>query len=147
MKSTKNQTIRFRVDNDTKKILDSKVAASGMRLSEFMRQVIRNGAVKPVTNGKEIVRQVAMLHEDILNYHNDMAERVQSLHNAVEDNTALLRQSAEFFNSPVIQETIMTQRARFFSVVDMWMEKYKEKECSIEESLHGCLSTANLAGR
>ncbi len=144
MKSTKNQTVRFRVDKDTKAILDSKVAASGMTISEFMRQIIHNGAVNPMSNGKEIVRQVAMLHEDMLNYHNDMAERVQSLQNAVEDNNALLRQANELFHSPAIQETIIVQRERMFSVLDGLMDCYKEKERTTEEALHQCLATANI---
>ena len=144
MKSAKKQMIRFRIDNDTKAILNSKVTASGMNISEFMRQIIRDGAVNPMTNGKEIVRQVSMLHEDMLNYHNDMAERVQSLKKAVEDNSMLLKQSVGLFNSPAIRETIAAQRARMFSVMDTLMDRYNEKERSTEESLHQCLTTGNL---
>ncbi|MBQ8699927.1 MAG: ribbon-helix-helix protein, CopG family [Schwartzia sp.] len=144
MKSAKNQTVRFRVDKDTKAILDSKVMASGMTVSEFMRQIIHNGAVNPISNGKEIVRQVAMFHEDMLNYHNDMAARVQSLQNAVEENNALLRQANELVHSPVIQETIVAQRERMFSALDLLMDCYKEKERTTEEAVHQCLATANV---
>ena len=144
MKSTKNQTVRFRVDKDTKAILDSKVAASKMTISEFMRQIIHSGAVNPISNGKEIVRQVAMFHEDMLNYHNDIADRVQSLQNTVEENNALLRQENELVHSPVIQETIVAQRERMFSALDWLMDSYKEKERTIEEGLHQCLATTNI---
>ena len=144
MKSTKNQTVRFRVDKDTKAILDSKVAASGMTISEFMRQIIHNGAVNPISNGKEIVRQVAMFHEDMLNYHNDMAERVQSLRDAVENNNALLRQANDLFHSPVIQETIIAQRERMFAALDGLMDCYQEKERTMEEALHQCLVPTNI---
>ena len=144
MKSTKNYMVRFRVDKDTKAILDSKVAASGIKISEFMRQIIRNGEVHPMTDGKEIVRQVAMLHEDMLNYHNDLEEQVQTLKKAVEDNSMLLKQSVGLFNSPVIRETIATQRARIFAVMDTIMDRYNEKERNSEEALHHCLTTGNL---
>ncbi len=140
MKSTKNQTVRFRVDNDTKRILDSKVAASGMRSSEFLRQLIQNGAVNPMTNAKEIARQVGMLHEDMRAYRDDMAERVQSLQDAVEENNSLLqKEKCQLFDSPAIREVIEAQRMRIGIIINTMMDVYFEKERSTEESLHGLI--------
>lgn len=145
MKSTKNKTVRFRVDKETKEILDSKVAASGMRLSEFMRQTIQNGAIHPITNGKEIARHVGMLHEDMRNYHDDMVERVQSLQDAVEENNSLLQRKG--FEIPVIREVFEAQRMRIDATIKTMEDAYSEKERSVEESLHDTLGDIGLIGR
>ena len=147
MKSTKNQTIRFRVDKETKAILDSNVAASGMRSSEFLRQLIRNGTVKPMTNGKEIARQVGMLHEDMRVYRDDMVERVQALQDAVEENNSLLqRQGCQLFDRPAIREVIEAQRMRMDTIIKTMMAAYDEKERSVEESLHNILGDIGSIG-
>ena len=147
MRTKKNCTIRVRVDEDTKQILDSKASAAKMKQSEFIRQMIRNGAVNPMSNGKEIVRQVALLHEDMLNYRNDMVGRVQSLNDAVNENNNLLQQKGtQLVDGLFIREVIEAQRMRMGTIINTMMDAYFEKERSVEESLHNTLGDVGFIG-
>lgn len=118
-----------------------------MRSSEFLRQLIRNGTVKPMTNGKEIAQQVGMLREDMRVYRDDMVERVQTLQDAVEENNSLLqRQGCQLFDRPAIREVVEAQRMRMDTVIKTMMAAYCEKERSVEESLHNILGDIGSIG-
>ena len=147
MRSTKNQTIRFRVDTDTKKILDSKVSASGMTQSQFMRQLINSAEVRPMSNGKEIIRKQAMIHEDFLNYHNDIVDQVQSVKTVLENSSSMIQESSQICDKDFVQKIIIEQKEKVNSVLDVMIANYKETKQSAEESLQQCLDEANLTRR
>ena len=100
-----------------------------------------------MSNGKEIIRKQAMIHEDFLNYHNDIVDQVQSVKTVLENSSSMIQESSQICDKDFVQKIIIEQKEKVNSVLDVMIANYKETKQSAEESLQQCLDEANLTRR
>lgn len=135
----RNKTITMRMTENELECLKQKAAEAGISVSEFTRRSSLEKPVQRINDGKQVAEQLGLLHEKLLVFHHDMANRVQQLHGAIQDNTAL----AEKFNgfcSPDMQEAYKFQKERINAVAGMLMAVYRTYEQSIEEEAHDIIN-------
>ena len=142
----KTRDIHFRVDEETNSILESKIKASNMGKSEFMRQMIVNGQVNPITNGKEIAQKLGLVHQNMLNYHNDVVDHFQTLQSVVAENKQLLSNRLFMTNSEVM-EALQMQNLRITAIANTLMTNYSEEERKAEDKMHNLIQIVTVERR
>ena len=138
--------IHFRLDDETNAVFQSKLKASNMSKSEFVRQMILNGQVNPITNGKEIAQQIGLIHQDMINYHNDVIDYFQNLQSVVEDQNHLL-QNPSFVNNLAVKEILQMQQLEISAIANKVLADYKAKERKAEEKMHNIIEIVTVEKR
>ena len=138
--------IHFRLDDETNAVFQSKLKASNMSKSEFVRQMILNGQVNPITNGKEIAQQLGLIRQDMINYHNNVIDHFQNLQSVVEDQNHLLS-NPSLVNNPKIKEILQMQQLEISAIANEELADYKEKERKAEEKMHNLIEIVTVEKR
>ena len=135
----RNKTITMRMTENELECLKQKAAEAGISVSEFTRRSSLENPVQHIRDGKRVAEQLGLLHEKLQVFHHDMANHIQQLQCAIQDNTAL----AEKFNgfcSPDMQEAYKFQKDRINAVAGMLMAVYRAYEQNIDEEAHGIIN-------
>ena len=138
--------IHFRLDDETNAVFQSKLKASNMSKSEFVRQMILNGQVNPITNCKEIAQQLGLIRQDIINYHNDVIDHFQNLQSVVENQNHLLA-NPSLINNPMVKEILQMQQLEISAIANEELADYKEKERKAEEKMHNIIEIVTVEKR
>ena len=117
-----------------------------MGKSEFMRQMIISGQVNLITNGKEIVQKLGLVHQNMLNYHNDVVDHFQTLQSVVEENKQLLSNHSFMTNSAVM-EALQMQNLRITAIANTLMTNYSEEERKAEDKMHNLIQIVTVERR
>ncbi|MBO6179453.1 MAG: hypothetical protein J6O04_09780 [Selenomonadaceae bacterium] len=125
-KKIKQKEIHFLVSEDEYAVIKGKADSAGMKVGQYVREMAINGKIQPITNGKEIARQMGMIQGNFIKYHNNMMERVDALNNAVEANNELLGQYSNKNISHSFIETLQLQQNRISTVIGMIKTAYGE---------------------
>ena len=125
-KKIKQKEIHFLVSEDEYAVIKGKADSAGMKVGQYVREMAINGKIQPITNGKEIARQMGMIQGNFIKYHNNMMERVDALNNAVEANNELLGQYSNKNISHSFIETLQLLQNRISTVIGMIKTAYGE---------------------
>ena len=125
-KRIKQKELHVLVSEDDYAVIKGKADTAGMKVGKYVREMAINGKIQPITNGKEVARQIGTIHGNFINYHNDMMSRVDELSTAVETNNELLRQYTNKNISPAFIETLRLQQNQISTVIGMIKTVYDE---------------------
>jgi len=139
-RQTKKKEIHFLVNEDEYAVIKGKADSAGMKVGKYVREMAINGKIQPITNGKEVARQIGTIHGNFINYHNDMISRVDELSSAVETNNELLRQYSNKNLSPAFIEALRLQQNRISTVIGMLKTTYGETYQTAQEGIMRCLT-------
>ena len=134
----RNNLVNVRFNDEELSKLKNMAKESNRPLSGFIREAALNTTVKHIYNGKEIIAEIGKLHRHFQNYHNDMASRVQSLQNSIDDNSRLLHHY-NGINSADFNNTFNLQRTNINTAVKTIMAHYSETQRKAEEDLHSII--------
>ncbi len=113
--------------------------AAGKSIGTFVRDCSLNEKSIHITDGKEIVKKLGKLHNQIICYHSDIYGRIHALENAVETYIKLLNYSPNSI-SPETRETLKVFNLSVESAVNVIQRAYSEYENRAEETLHSMLT-------
>ena len=134
-KKIKQKEVHFWVNEDEYAIIKGKADSVDMKVGKYVREMAINGKIQPITNGKEVARQMGIIQGNFINYHNDMMDRVEELSSAIEANNELLGQYSNKNISPAFIETIQLQQNRILTVIGMIKTAYSETYRTAQEGI------------
>ena len=134
-KRIKQKELHVLVSEDDYAVIKGKADSVGMKVGKYVREMAINGKIQPITNGKEVARQIGTIHGNFINYHNDMMSRVDELSSAVEANNELLRQYSNKNLSPAFIEALRLQQNRISTVIGMLKTTYGETYQTAQEGI------------
>ena len=134
-RQTKKKEIHFLVNEDEYAVIKGKADSAGRKVGQYVREMAINGKIQPITNGKDIARQIGIIQGNFINYHNDMVSRVDELSTAVETNNELLRQYTNKNISPAFIETLRLQQNQISTVIGMTKTVYDETYRAAQEGI------------
>ena len=143
----KSAAIRIRLSEEEKAILESKAKSANMNPSSFVRHLIQNSQVNPLTNGKELAQKLGLFHQDMINLHQDALDKFQTLQSVVEENNQLLTENTSLLNNPMILETLQMQNLRISAIANASMTHYEAEERRNEEKIKNLIPIVTVEKR
>lgn len=143
----KSTGIRIRLSEEEKTVLESKAKSANMNPSAFMRHLIQGAQVNPLTNGKELAQKLGMFHQNMINLHQDVLDKFQTLQSVVEENNQLLTKNTSLLNNPMIMENLKIQNLRISAIANEQMSKYEAAERKTEEKIKNLIQIVTVEKR
>ena len=143
----KNLDLHVKLNEEKRAILESKAKAANMSTSAFIRHLIGNAQVNPLTDGKELAQKVGLFQQDMINYRNDVIAHFQNLQSVVEENNQLLTNNTSLLNNPMIMENLQMQNLRITTVANASMKNYEAAERKTEEKIKNLIQIVTVEKR
>lgn len=137
-KVIRNKKVNVRLNDDEFNLIKQKAGEGNVSMSEFMRKSSLDGKVNHINNGKEIAKGIALLHNKMQLYRQDITEQIHSLQSVITENNRLLNECWNL-NNREIADTLKYQNCRINSVFEVILNRYNEHERQIEDGIQNLI--------
>lgn len=137
-KNKRNKDVHTRYTEEEYARVQVQAKAAGKSVGTFVRDCSLNEQAVHIIDGKEIAIKIGNLHNQMINYHNDIYGRIHALENAVNAYSTLLKTFPNSY-SPEARETVKLFNMSVESAVNLIQRAYPEYENRAEEALHSML--------
>lgn len=138
IKIVRNKKVNVRLNDDEFNLIKQKAGEGNVSMSEFMRKSSLDGKVNHINNGKEIAKDIALLHNKMQLYRQDITEQINSLKAILNENTRLLNECWSL-NNHEIADSLKYQNFRINSVFETVLNRYSEHEKQIEDGIQNII--------
>lgn len=137
-KIIRSKKVNVRLNDDEFNLIKQKADEGNVSMSAFMRQSSLNGKVNHINNGQEIAKSIALLHNKMQLYRQDITEQINSLKSGITENTRLLNECWNL-NNHEIADSLKYQNFRINSVFEAILNCYTEHEKQIEDGIQNLI--------
>ena len=135
----RSKTVTIRVTENEFDDIKRKSGEAGVSISEFARNASLGKQIHHIHEGKKIVEQLGLLHGKMQIYHRDIANCIQQLQNAVQENVDLLLCKSKDNEMPDLCETFQLQNKRINIIINTIMDAYAQNEKKTQEAAHSLI--------